>query len=136
MPFTIENNATKTPAGAADIHRYDGKLDAEFAHSLCPELHLDLGPVLKPALYRQVMHDLKSETARRMLTLLYESSVCDSVNKLDSRVLFEQCLGKAVRSSDFLREFEAQLIDLETGTCPQGRCTRMFQLLLAFPRTT
>lgn len=35
-------------------------------------------------------------------------------------------------NEDFMRELEAQLEDMRTGFCPQGRTHRLFQLLAAF----
>ncbi len=33
---------------------------------------------------------------------------------------------------DFLEEFEIQLMDMASGFCSQGRCHRLYQLILAF----
>lgn len=117
-----------------DIHRYDGKLDPNFVAWLA-QFHPR--PILtssqRNTLYQATRVRLSGETQRTMLDLLIRdpNGNIDTVNGLDGNNMLDLCLIAADKSPEFLETFNEQLLDVSSGTCPQGRCTRMFQTLYA-----
>lgn len=118
-----------------DIHIYDGKLDETFAAFVRSITKPVLTPLHRNALHQHFRQQLKDNpTQQKMLDMLLTDRTGnrDVRNNLEGDVLIDLCLMLAYRSPDFFSEFCIQLDDLVSGTCPQGRCTRMFQVLYAF----
>lgn len=115
-----------------DIHRYDGKLDPEFVTWLAGwQPRPILTSLQRDTLYKATRVKLGGEIQRAMLDLLIRdpSGNIDTVNKVDGNTMLDLCLIAANKSPDFFQTFDEQLLDMSSGTCPQGRCTRMFQAL-------
>jgi hypothetical protein len=57
----------------------------------------------------------------------------DSTNDIDAFDLLWLCYEQCQKDPDFIVPLMLQLSDMSSGMCPQGRATRLFQLVLAIP---
>jgi hypothetical protein len=55
----------------------------------------------------------------------------DNTNDLNVDDLLVLCYNKR-QNKDFINELEIQLIDMSSGSCPQGRTHRLYQIIKAF----
>jgi len=56
----------------------------------------------------------------------------DPTNDMYADDLLYLCYEKAIGNSEFTESLILQLVDMESGLCPQGRVIRLFQILMAF----
>lgn len=123
-----------------NTHFYDGKLEKPYQR-LKAQINMDINVEIVPldktiAEITQYMADYtslktKSEinTALRMLQLFQsEKGNWDEANKIDARELL-RFVWHRVRDFDPSAKsmFLEQLIDIQNGSCPQGRTTRLLQ---------
>lgn len=110
------------------LHRYDGTLPT---HRAVPEAQK------KAAMFLQRVRSTISQRAFFHLQQIItgsESSNYDSVNHLSAISLLAEiadCL-ETQQDSDIVRVLESQLEDMSTGSCPQGRTIRLYQIVQAF----
>ena len=125
-----------------NTHYYDGQLinrKQELAPKL-DQLHR-LSAKKKSKLVLRLQHKLEQKLdriAQIHLDLIINSigtqSNYDPTNDLNADDLLYLCAFEIVKAdnTEFGELFIEQLIDLQTGNCPQGRTHRLFQLLVAF----
>ena len=124
-------------ASFENIHNYDARYDPAALRRFQVESVGKRLTAQSRQLHVQQLFGLLPMTAKVELQMLHmllidAAGSMDTVNHVDGQLLFDMCLVEAVRNPEFLKEFRIQLLDLSSGTCPQGRCTRMFQCLYAF----
>jgi len=119
-----------------DTHSYDGNLSVEllpdlmYIRELQKEQKIERGKDIK-----DIAVATFNPTAIRYLDGIINDigtdANVDSSNGLIADDLL--CLCWVYRdNSNFMIELETQLMDMETGFCPQGRTHRLFQTLMAF----
>lgn len=117
----------------ANTHTYDGNIPKSLVFvegQMLPindnvvDVIIDKAIILKfqpEAIFR--LHIMKND----MGTL----NNYDATNDLWVDELLMLC-ARHVHNIDFMQELHIQLMDMETGFCPQGRTHRIFQLLFCF----
>ncbi len=133
-----------------NTHYYDGKMEGrkgELKDSL--KRASEINPMTKVAAFDDLNTFInglseKTHNAIKCLSAIIEShKMCerqkscpnyDPINNLFADDLLYLCYEKICveKNTDFTLEFLIQLDGMITGLCPQGRCTRLFQILLAF----
>lgn len=112
-----------------DTHHYDGRIDTSNLSSISASTEEK-----KKACEKFLTLNL-NEGAKHFLTIIINdmdtNSNYDPTNKLKAGDILYKLLIH-VDNADFVKQLEEQLLDLRTGACPQGRSTRLFQLLSAF----
>lgn len=116
-----------------NIHVYDGKIQKEEL----PEGELEI------SIFQKEIIPLFNQNTRKIMGIVLSSKRSanyDPTNRLDAKELLLK-LGyilktglseKSLELSDFVPMIDEQFLDMKTGMCPQGRATRMYQLVLAF----
>ena len=112
-----------------DVHLFDGKLDIQnlkLNNNLTLEEKLRLCQELNPLIkgkaliyYWMIMRDKDGK------------SNYDPSNNLSALDLLAMAASHK-DNPDFILLLNSQLKDMATGSCPQGRTHRLFQLLMAF----
>lgn len=116
-----------------NTHTYDGKLTIELLPSLT--LVQSLTPIEKQCMCEQLLNHSFQQIARHYLINIIKDigsiANVDNSNNLVAEDLLCLCV-EHQNNEEFMETLEAQLIDMNTGFCPQGRCIRLFQTILAF----
>ena len=114
-----------------NTHFYDGKIMNELP--IVKDLSFEEKQQCGQDLIKSCLHI--NTKALYYLSVMVDSigtsSNIDMTNDLNADDLL--CLCWIYRNNiDFVKELEIQLLDMESGFCPQGRTHRLYQLLLAF----
>lgn len=122
-----------------DTHSYDGKLDTRH-YTVCSCSRAEKMKGLKHLESALKMRGGWCEKAVSAIVTDYESgsrSNYDTANKLDAGELLYQCyrLWQSDRCADVEPLLVAQLNEMSSGMCPQGRTTRLWQVLFTFNAT-
>ena len=124
-----------------DTHIYDGNLNINILSDSMKENLLIIN-TLSLEEKREKCKEIRNIASRIFtpISLHYLDLIINSIgsehnfdptNNLNADDLL--CLCWYYRNNnDFLNELELQLSDISTGSCPQGRTHRLFQILLAF----
>lgn len=107
-----------------DVHVYDGKL-SQPSIQIFKFSNLD-----KQTMSSKIVSILNDQRAKIMATkLLSETNNFDGANNFNTSDIFATVLSRRM-TIDILQLLEEQLVDiLMLGQCPQGRTTRMLQIL-------
>lgn len=115
-----------------NTHSYDGKLDKKLIEEIqaVDATHqelLDCG--------EEILTFINNPIAKKFLNDIINSidmpANYDPTNNIRAEnILF--LIGKYKDNPDCIAVLEAQLIDMATGACPQGRTHRLFQVLMSF----
>jgi hypothetical protein len=120
-----------------NVHEFDGKLSPDAILRL-DELE-DYTPFEKRIKCSKLLQttDHFDPVAKRHLNLCIEDigkeANIDRTNNLVADDLLYLC-AEYYCDDEFLKVLETQLCDMETGWCAQGRCSRLYQTLLAFQK--
>ena len=118
-----------------NTHTYDGNLDCNlipslvFVKELTQEQKQKRGSELvehATGLDAKAIHFL-----REIVNSIGTPANFDNTNSLSADDLICLCWDQR-DNPEFMNTLETQLMDMETGFCPQGRTHRLFQTLLAF----
>ncbi len=115
-----------------DVHVFDGQLP-----TICLEVDIETKKIRASEIY-DCFNPTASEAQPQALNFL-KSIIADigtpknydPTNNLSADDLLS-ILWKYRENPDFLKELEIQLLDMQTGFCPQGRTHRLYQLVRAF----
>jgi hypothetical protein len=111
-----------------DTHYYDGKIEQSliFHHTL--EEKNEKGKEL----YNMCNFNSQSlQYLNIMVTHIGTDLNIDHTNNINADDLL--CLCWLHKDNDeFMKELELQLFDMASGNCSQGKCYRLYQLLIAF----
>jgi len=130
--------------GTTDVHNYDGMYQSRIKE-LSTKLKSDKEKIKAFSILRLYIANSRNAKALSCFDIIskdhathnriFSSPNFDSVNKLYACDLLYLCYEKVhiERNHDFLKELIIQLEGMTTGLCPQGRNTRLFQILVAFP---
>ncbi len=118
-----------------NTHTYDGKLSP----LLLPELYdmTDKTTEEKTLVCRNIMNKcshfdgVAKKHLENIVSSIGTAANLDNTNQLVAEDLLYLCCYHS-DNEEFLDVLEKQLMDMETGACPQGRCARLYQTLLAF----
>jgi hypothetical protein len=115
-----------------DTHFYDGKLSASIIKDL--NKISKYSDDKKKDMISMLIEKVDVNASVNMLVIMNDigkNSNYDNTNSLNAGDLLYLC-SKYSNNEDFIQELNIQLLDMNTGFCPQGRTHRLFQLLLAF----
>jgi hypothetical protein len=76
-------------------------------------------------------HPLALKYLNSILTGTHQQNY-DPTNQICALDILKLFTPTLLANKDFLVELEVQLMDMTTGSCPQGRTHRLLQLLVAF----
>jgi len=117
-----------------DTHYYDGKLPvAELKREI--DRVAALSREMKVVACTSLLNlDMDPRQKRNLETIILDfrdasRTNYDPTNDLDAGDLLYLCYER-IADADFVALFLLQLQDMSTGMCPQGRTTRLFQVLL------
>lgn len=122
-----------------DTHSYDYNLasvqipDLILIQQLTIEQKRERGAALLQAIQSKIQPRAFSFLSRIVQAMGTAANI-DTTNNLVADDLICLCWNHR-ENSTFILELEAQLLDMATGFCPQGRTHRLFQILLPFQDT-
>lgn len=113
-----------------NTHFYDGKIISElFVQNLTIEEKQECGKQL----LQSCLH-LDPKAIHYLTSIVNDIGTLNNVdhtNHLNADDLIYFCW--TFRNNEaFIKELEIQLLDMETGFCPQGRTHRLYQILIVF----
>lgn len=126
--ITIDNNKIVCqPSNSTcfrDVHTYDGKLTTPSFNIL------KFSNSDKTVLASKIISMLKDERSKRMaFIIMNETNDFDNANGFNTSDVFATLLSRKL-TADIVGLLEEQLVDmLMLGPCPQGRSTRLLQIL-------
>lgn len=118
-----------------DVHVFDGKLLSSISNysPLMAVWALDIN-IKRSEIQKLLKYDY-SDTAQKILQQLYQdvgtNANYDVTNQVTADDLLYLCVNH-IDNEDFRNLFDHVLQEMQGGMCPQGRCTRLFQLLLPY----
>lgn len=121
---SVSKSLNQSGQSFRDVHVYDGKLTL-------PSIQiLKFSNLEKATMHSKIVSILNDQRAKIMATkLLSETNDFDGANNFNTSDIFATVLSRRM-TLDILQLLEEQLIDiLMLGQCPQGRTTRMLQIL-------
>lgn len=117
-----------------NTHSYDGQLSAQLLPDLVGVKLLSLeekkhrGIELRDTIK---INPIASQYLNGIISCMGTNANVDPSNGLVADDLI--CLCWMYRdNTEFIKVLETQLVDMQTGFCPQGRTHRLFQTLMAF----
>lgn len=124
VPNVKKGETIVSPSTFRDVHVYDGKLNTGSISVL------KISNLEKQTMLSKVISILKDERSKRMaLLLLNETDNYDNANKLNTSDIFATILSRRM-TIDIFSLLDEQLMDnFMLGQCPQGRSTRLLQIL-------
>ena len=126
--------------GAVNTHFFDGKIHYAMER-IAPfiEAASKVSAVVKLREFQQFKRRLTVQAAIRSYTIIVRdfegagrtvvSGNWDSTNRLYACDLLYAIVMNSSKSDELVSLLEAQLVDMQTGMCPQGRTTRLVQCL-------
>jgi hypothetical protein len=119
-----------------NTHNYDGKLNIDLLPELITIKSLDIN-IKKERCQdiRNIAINIFDNISIKYMDIIINSigtsSNIDTSNGLIAGDLLTLCWLYR-HNTNFMNELNIQLKDMHSGSCPQGRTHRLFQLLLAF----
>lgn len=131
-----------------DVHNYDARIDTNILPDLILLKQLPLEekklrghelikickepvPEIVTNIETYIMNQVSISFLENIVADIGTSANIDHSNNLVADDLI--CIAWIYRYNvDFLRLLETQLLDMETGFCPQGRTHRLFQTIISF----
>ena len=112
-----------------NTHSYDGKIENRL-----PVININISE--KKIRGEELLNCAKmNPIAIKYLTCIVnsigENTNIDNTNHLNADDLISLCW-LLKENKDFMKELEIQLLDMQTGNCPQGRTHRLYQILIPF----
>jgi hypothetical protein len=124
-------------ANLTDTHTYDGKL----VFNTCTDL-ISIAQTLSLDQKREKGRDIRTiadplfdpMALHYLDVIINDIGTADNIDTTNNLVADDLlCLCWEYRNnSDFMKELELQLLDMNTGFCPQGKTHRLFQILEIF----
>ena len=126
--------------GAVNTHFFDGKIHYAM-EKIAPfiEVASKVSAVVKLREFQQFKRRLTVPAAIRSYTIIVRdfegagrtvvSGNWDSTNRLYACDLLYAIVMNSSKSDELVSLLESQLVDMQTGMCPQGRTTRLVQCL-------
>lgn len=118
-----------------NTHTYDGKLNTDLLPDLISMNQLTLNQKQERGKELIIAANKLHPNAIAYLTNIVASMGTPANLDLTNILMADDliCLCWLYREdSDFMSVLETQLLDMNTGFCPQGRTHRLFQTLMAF----
>ena len=109
-----------------NTHIFDGKYDPLVIQNLLIDLPNDI-----KCLVDRVNSNIAKNILNTMINDNHSTPNYEPQSGLYADDLLKLCC-KFANNQDFIEELEIQLLDMQSGMCPQGRVTRLYQLLVAF----
>lgn len=114
-----------------NTHSYDGKIKiGELLDEISIEQKRDRCIEIRNSVFQKISKKALYYLDE-IISSIGTSKNVDDTNGLVAEDILCRCWPMK-ENNDFIVELELQLLDMETGFCPQGRTHRLFQVFVAF----